>query len=69
MAYKMDFSISPMECLNLYDKYVSDHLSERPKNQKLSFDTVMEILQDRGVFLRRQPPVFMEVRIMTFLLP
>ena len=35
---------------------------DRPKNQKHSFETVLEILQDRGVFLRKQPPVFLEVR-------
>lgn len=56
-----DFTISTAECLDSYEKYVKSHL-ERPKNQKISFETVIEILQDRGVFLRRQPPVFLEVR-------
>ena len=56
----MNFTISTAECLQSYDKYVKNHL-ERPKNQKLSFETVIEILQDRGVFVRQQPPVFFEV--------
>lgn len=57
------FTISTAECLDSYEKYVNSHL-ERPKNQKISFETVIEILQDRGVFLRRQPPVFLEVRVL-----
>ena len=57
----MKFTISPAECLETYDKYVESHL-ERPKNQKISFETVIEVLQDRGVFLRKQPPIFLEVR-------
>ena len=57
----MNFTISTAECLESYEKYVKAHLN-RPKNQKISFDTVIEVLQDRGVFIRQQPPVFLEVR-------
>ena len=56
MASDSNFKISGSECFDKYSKYLLDH-PEHPKNSKINFDLVTEILNDFGIFVRKQPSV------------
>ena len=56
----MNFTISVKECSDSYDKYVKSH-PERYVNQKIEFDTVVEILQDFNVYNKCQPSKSLKV--------
>ena len=62
----MNFTISVKECSDSYDKYVKSH-PERYVNQKIEFDTVVEILQDFNVYNKCQPSKSLKVFVFRLL--
>ena len=51
-----ELKITQSECSERYTKYLETH-TERPKNQKIDFEVITEILSDFGVAITRQPSV------------